>query len=79
MLISMGRLATNAKHAKVTHAINDITSCHDIQSSQHDPRTLISTTHIVSCLRLMLREQASPISEGVMEIRINSHLAREIT
>jgi hypothetical protein len=24
-------------------------------------------------------EQASPISEGVVEIRINSHLAREIT
>jgi hypothetical protein len=24
-------------------------------------------------------EQASPISEGVAEIRINSHLAREIT
>jgi hypothetical protein len=24
-------------------------------------------------------EQASPISEGVIEIRINSHLAREIT
>jgi hypothetical protein len=28
-------------------------------------------------LCLMLREQASPISEGVMEIPINSHLARE--
>jgi hypothetical protein len=26
---------------------------------------------------LMLREQASPISEGVTEIQINSHLARE--
>jgi hypothetical protein len=29
MLISKSRLATYAKHAKVTHAINDITSCHD--------------------------------------------------
>jgi hypothetical protein len=25
----------------------------------------------------MLREQASPLSEGVTEIRINSHLTRE--
>jgi hypothetical protein len=29
MLISRSRLATYAKHAKVTHAINDITSCHE--------------------------------------------------
>jgi hypothetical protein len=28
---------------------------------------------------LELREQASPISEGVVEVWINSHLAREIT
>jgi hypothetical protein len=29
MLISKSRLATYAKHGKVTHAINDIISCHD--------------------------------------------------
>jgi hypothetical protein len=28
-------------------------------------------------LRLVLREQASPIFEGVVEIRIKSHLERE--
>jgi hypothetical protein len=45
MLISRGRLATYAKHAKVTHAINDITSCHDykvvniIQEPSYQPYT----------------------------------------
>jgi hypothetical protein len=29
LLINMNRLATYAKHAKITHAIYEITSCHD--------------------------------------------------
>jgi hypothetical protein len=33
----------------------------------------------IALLRNDSSEQASPISEGVAEIRINSHLAREIT
>jgi hypothetical protein len=45
MLISNSRLATYAKHAKVTQVINDITSCHDykvvniIQESLNQPYT----------------------------------------
>jgi hypothetical protein len=43
--LTNSRLATYAKHAKVTHAINDITSCHDykvvdiIQESSYQPYT----------------------------------------
>jgi hypothetical protein len=33
--------------------------------------------HIVSCSTFELRELASPISEAITEIRINSHIARE--
>jgi hypothetical protein len=33
----------------------------------------------IALLRNDNNEQASPISEGVAEIRINSHIAREIT
>jgi hypothetical protein len=46
MLISKSRLATYAKHEKVTHAIYDITSGHDykivnvIQESSITPFTL---------------------------------------
>jgi hypothetical protein len=36
-------------------------------------------SHMNSTSMFEHSEQASPISEGVMEIRINSHLAREIT
>jgi hypothetical protein len=54
MLISNSRLVTYAKHAKVTHAINDITSCHDykvvniIQESSYQPYT--SSRVYVWCL-----------------------------
>jgi hypothetical protein len=36
-LISKSRLATYAKHAKVTQVINDITSCHDYKVVRHHP------------------------------------------
>jgi hypothetical protein len=76
MLIRKSRLATYAKHAKVTQVINDITSCHDykvVNSIQ-----LSHINHIViPTSTFEFREQASPISEGVAKIRINSHLARE--
>jgi hypothetical protein len=42
--------------------------------------TIISYKHsVIALLRNDSSEQASPISECVAEIRINSHLAREIT
>jgi hypothetical protein len=76
ILFNMSRLATYAKHTKVTHAIYDVTSCNDykivnIVHSPHNnyPYRLTSTFEH--------SEQASPISEGVAEIRINSHLPRE--
>jgi hypothetical protein len=76
MLISKNRLATYAKHAIVTQVINDITSCHDYKVVN-----IIQLSHInnnvVPTSTFELREHASPISKGVVEIRINSHLARE--
>jgi hypothetical protein len=42
--------------------------------------TIISYKHSdIALLWNDSSKQASPISEGVVEIRINSHLAREIT
>jgi hypothetical protein len=43
-----------------------------VSSESTDSSLLAPTTFVHS-------EQASPISEGVAEIQINSHLAREIT
>jgi hypothetical protein len=67
MLISKSRLATYAKHGKVTQVINDITSCRDYKVVN-----IIQLSHInhnvVPTSTFELREQASPISEGVTEI-----------
>jgi hypothetical protein len=67
MMISWSRLATYAKHAKVTHAINDITSYHEYkivnviqESSCNHTFVLMSTFE--------RNEQDLSISEGVMEI-----------
>jgi hypothetical protein len=78
MLISRSRLATYAKHAKVTHVTNDITPCHEykivnvIQESSCNHTSILMSTFGCS-------EQASPISKGFTKIQINSHLVREIT
>jgi hypothetical protein len=77
-LISKNRLATYAKHAEETHVIIERTTCHDykvvniIQISQINYNDVPTSTFELS-------EQASPIPEGVEEVRINIHLAREIT
>jgi hypothetical protein len=67
MLISKSRLATYAKHAKVTQVINDITSCHDYKVVN-----IVELSHInnnvIPTSTFELREQVSPISEGVTEI-----------
>jgi hypothetical protein len=77
-LISKNRLATYAKHAKVTQVIIVITSCHDykIVNIIHNPHI---SHNVIPTSTFELSEQASPISEGVVEIQINSHLVREIT
>jgi hypothetical protein len=52
------------------------TSCHDYKIVNVIHEILMTPSHhLMSTFEL--REQASPISEGVTEIRINSHLARE--
>jgi hypothetical protein len=67
MLIRKSRLATFAKHAKVTHEIFDITSGHDykIDNIIHNPHN-----NYPHCLMSMFEcnKQASLISEGVTEI-----------
>jgi hypothetical protein len=67
MLIGKSRLTTYAKHVKVTQVINDITSCHD-----YNVVNIIQLSHInhnlIPTSMFELREQASPIFEGVTEI-----------
>jgi hypothetical protein len=50
--IIMNRLATYTKHAKVTHAIYEITSCHDNKIVNVIQESSITTIHMVSCLHL---------------------------
>jgi hypothetical protein len=62
-LISKSKLATDAKHAKVTVVIIEVTSCHDykivtvIQESSYQPITSFSSLHfnIVNKLHPYLR------------------------
>jgi hypothetical protein len=72
----MNRLANYAKHARVTHAIYGITSYHDYRIVNAIQQLLNFKHHIVSCSTLEIKKQASPMSEGVVEIGISSHLAR---
>jgi hypothetical protein len=74
----MSRLVIYAKHTNVTHAIFEIITCHDykIVNTSKNPHNNHS---VVLISTFELREQASPISEGVTEVWIDSHLEREIT
>jgi hypothetical protein len=67
MLISKSRLAIYAKHAKVTHAMNEVTTCHDykVVNIIHNPH---NTHNDVPTSTFELREQDSLISEDVVEI-----------
>jgi hypothetical protein len=67
MLISKSRLAIYAKHAKVTYAMNEVTTCHDykVVNIIHNPH---NTHNDVPTSTFELREQASLISEDVVEI-----------
>jgi transcriptional regulator of met regulon len=78
MLIIKSRLATYAEHAKVSHVINEVTTCQDykVVNIIHNPHT---TNHIILMSTFERSAEASSISEGVTEIRINIHLVREIT
>jgi hypothetical protein len=68
----MSRLATYAKHSRVTHAIYEITLCHDYKIVNVIQEILITTITSSHVLRLHSENKPSPISEGVVEIRINS-------
>jgi hypothetical protein len=72
----MSRLATYAKHARVTHAIYEITICHDykiVNVIQEILTTTIASSHV---LRLHSQNKPSAISEGVTEIRTNHQLCK---
>jgi hypothetical protein len=77
ILISRDRLASYAKCAKVKQYI-DITFGHDykIVNVTHNPHNN-HAHHLMSTFEHS--GQASPISKGVTEIRVNSHFTREIT
>jgi hypothetical protein len=66
------RLATYAKHARVTHAIYEITFCHGykiVNSVQEILITTITSSHV---LHMNTVNKPSYISEDVMEIPINN-------
>jgi hypothetical protein len=71
-LINMSRLATYAKHAKVTLAVYEITFCHDYKIFNVIQEILITTITSSHVLCLYSENKPSPISTGVAEIRINS-------
>jgi hypothetical protein len=62
----------------VTLVITEVTTCHDYKLVNiiHNPHI---NHNVIPISTFGLSKQASPISKGVMEIRIISHLAREIT
>jgi hypothetical protein len=68
----MCRLATYAKHAKVTHVVYEITFCHDYKIVNVIQEILITTITSSHVLHLHSENKPSPISEGVAEIQINS-------
>jgi hypothetical protein len=71
-LINMSRLATYVKHARVTHAIYEVTSCHDYKIVNVIQEILITTITSSHVLRLYSENKSWPMSEGITEIRINS-------
>jgi hypothetical protein len=75
--ISKNRIATYAKHAKVTQSNNWLLSSLEYKLVNVILIILKSTMRFLTVFEHS--EQASPISEGVVEIWINIHLAREIT
>jgi hypothetical protein len=74
-LINKSRLASYAKHAKVTQVKIEIIIYHDykIVNVIHNPH-INHNSILMSTFRV--REQASPIYECVTVIQINSHLTR---
>jgi hypothetical protein len=70
MLINRGRLATYANYGSATHAVYEITFCHDykiVNVIQECIMQTIITSHIL-CLNAV--DKPSSISEDVIEIRI---------
>jgi hypothetical protein len=68
----MSRLATYDKHARVTHAIYEITFRHDYKIVNAIQEILITTNTSSHVLHLYSENKPSPMSEGVTDIRINT-------
>jgi aspartate/tyrosine/aromatic aminotransferase len=68
MLINMSRLATYANHATVTHAVYEITFCHDNKIVNAIQVYTMQTITMSGVLRLNTANKPSCISENVMEI-----------
>jgi hypothetical protein len=63
----MSRLASYAKHARVTHAIYEIAFYHDYKIVNVIQEILITTITLPHVLRLHSENKPSPIYEGVAE------------
>jgi hypothetical protein len=72
MLINRNRLATYANHAIVTHAVYEITVCHDYKIVNVIQVYTMQTITTSGLLRLNAAKKPSSISEDVTKIRINS-------
>jgi hypothetical protein len=72
VLINRSRLATYANHAVVTHAVYEITFCHDCKIVNVIQVYTMQTITTSGVLHLNTANKPSFISEDVVEIRINS-------
>jgi hypothetical protein len=70
MLINRSRLATYANHAKVTHAVHEVTFFHDYKIVNVIQEYMMQTITTSYVLRLNTVNKPSSISEDVTEIRI---------
>jgi hypothetical protein len=78
-LIDNNRLATYAKHAMKSQSTSFSTINFDYQVVILNITINLIWPSEMALLGNDCSEQASPITEGVVKIRINIHLAREIT
>jgi hypothetical protein len=72
MLINRSRLATYTNHTIVTHAVYEITFCHDYKIVNIAQVYTMQTITTSGVLRLKTTNKLSSISEHVAEIQINS-------
>jgi hypothetical protein len=76
VLIIKSRLASYANYAIVTHAVYEITFCHDYEIVNPIQVYTMQTITTSGVLCLNAANKPSSISEDVVEIRINSQLCK---